>query len=56
MSYYRDQRLRQLRVEVEWLKNKIATKKLTQKNIAEYLHQIKEREYNIALGIFNNNK
>lgn len=46
-------RERQIRAEIEWLKNKLKTipaKKVRYRKTIE--HQIKERELNLSLGIF----
>jgi hypothetical protein len=49
---YEEQRKRQIRVEIDWLKNKLKTisKPKHRKDIER---QIKESEYNLYLGVFN---
>ena len=44
--------VKQTEHEIQWLASEINTKKLTEKNIAEYKHQIKKMELEIA---FNGN-
>jgi len=48
----------QLKAEIDWLRNKISVLELDlkkrprrQREINTYLHQIKQKEYEIALGI-----
>jgi hypothetical protein len=51
---YSDERKQQIIVEIQWLKNKLLTVK-KERYRRDLERQIKEREYNLALGIFNNN-
>jgi hypothetical protein len=46
-----DERKRQLSIEIQWLKDKLKTVKRT-RHRKDLEHQIKEREYNLYLGIF----
>lgn len=49
---YEEQRKRQIVVEIEWLKNKLKTISKT-KHRKDLERQIKEREYELHLGVFN---
>lgn len=45
-----EHQIKQLECEIQWIKNEMATKKLSQKNIAEYERQIIQKELFIAFG------
>ena len=45
-------RMRQLQVEIDWLRNKLKTVK-REKHKRELEHQITEREYNLHLADFS---
>jgi len=53
MSKITDERKRQIEHEIEWLKNKLLTVK-KEKHRKDLQRQIKEREYELSLGIFKN--
>ncbi len=48
---YESQRKHQIESEIEWLKNKIKST-VKGKHIKDLERQIKEREYNLHLGIY----
>lgn len=48
---YEEERKRQLRHEIKWLENEIKTVK-KEKHKRDLQRQIKEREYELHLGIF----
>lgn len=48
----KEQRQRQLQVEIDWIKNKLKTV-TKQKHRKDLERQLKEREYNLHLGIFD---
>ena len=49
---YEEERKRQIKIEIEWLKDKLKTiSKIKHKK--DFERQIKEREYELHLGIFN---
>lgn len=41
---------KQIEHEIEWLKEQLRTRKLTQKNRQEYVRQIRRKEIEIALS------
>lgn len=48
-----EQRKRQIEIEIQWLKDKLDTiPEKRQKHRKDILRQIKERELDLALGIF----
>lgn len=47
-----EERRRQIEREIQWLKDKLKTVK-KEKHRKDLERQIKEREYNLSLGIFN---
>lgn len=55
MDFYEENRKRQLRHEIEWLENKLKTVK-KEKHRKDLQRQIREREYNLYLGIFDKTK
>lgn len=48
-------RIKQIETEIEWLKEKLKTVK-KQKHRKDLERQIKEREYDLSIGIFNPKK
>jgi hypothetical protein len=46
-----EQRKRQIQIEIDWIKAKLKNK-MSDKQRKEYLHQIKKKEYDLALGVF----
>ena len=48
---YEEQRKRQIQIEIDWIKAKLKNK-ISDKQRKEYLHQIKKKEYDLALGVF----
>ena len=52
MGIYEQERIRQLQSEIKWLKIKLKT--VTKPKYRETLNrQLKEHEYNLALGLFD---
>jgi len=43
---------RQLQIEIDWLKNKLQTQKMSVRQRKTYEHQIKKKEYDLVLGVF----
>ncbi len=50
---YEQERKKQIQHEIDWIKNKLKSVK-KQKHIKDLERQIKEREYELHLGIFKN--
>jgi len=48
---YETERKKQIQIEIDWLKAKLQGK-LSEKQRKTYEHQIKKKEYDLALGVF----
>lgn len=48
---YEEKRKIQIQAEIDWIKAKLKTK-MSDRQRKEYLHQIKKKEYDLALGVF----
>lgn len=55
MNHYEENRKMQLRHEIKWLEDKLITVK-KEKHRKDLQRQIKEREYELNLGIFDKTK
>lgn len=55
MNSYEEGRKKQMRHEIEWLEDKLKTVK-KEKHRKDLQRQIKEREYELHLGIFDKTK
>ncbi len=49
---YESERKQQIKLEIEWLENKLKST-IKEKHRKDLERQIKEREYNLNLGIYN---